>query len=87
MSHLLLFIGLRNCGIEKDGILTSHNALLRMTNWVNEIAMSSNQRTIELLAIRLCHICHYLAVIFRRFKKFQIKVKLRIDLGWCEARS
>jgi len=38
-------------------------------------------------SFRLCHICHYLAVIFRRFKKFQIKVKLRIDLGWCEARS
>jgi len=51
MSHLLLFLGLRNCRIKKDGILTSHNALLRMTNWVNEIATSSNQRTNELLAM------------------------------------
>jgi len=40
-----------NCGIEKDEILTSHNTLLRMTGWVDEIATSSNQRTVVLLAM------------------------------------
>lgn len=38
-----------------DGILTSHNTLLRMTEWVDEIAMSSNLKTVSLLEIRLCH--------------------------------
>ena len=32
--------------MKKDEILTSHKTLLRMTDWVDEIAMSSNQKTV-----------------------------------------
>jgi len=35
-----------------------------------------------LQTFRLCHISHYLALIFRKFKKIKIKGKTRKDLDW-----
>jgi len=40
-----------NCGIEKDGILTSQITLFRMTERVDEIATSSNKRMLGSIAI------------------------------------
>jgi hypothetical protein len=55
-SHESSFIicRIKNCGIEMNEILilSDKNAtLFRMTNWLNEIATSLNQRTVGLLAM------------------------------------